>query len=103
MISIALQFSFGADILWHYRRQIAWSLVPATLYLSLADAFAIHGGTWTISPQQSLGIVIGGILPIEESFFFLLTTALVVFGMTLMLARPSHERAVRPFSYLVHG
>ena len=49
-------------------------------------------------PQQSFGVAIGGILPIEEFAFFLLTTALVVIGMTLMLARPSHERIVRPFS-----
>ena len=101
-LPIALQFGFGADILWHYRRHIAWTLIPAAGYLCLADAFAIHSGTWTISPEQSFGIAIGGILPIEESIFFLLTTALVVFGMTLMLARPSHGRTVRPFSSVIH-
>ena len=103
MIPIAIQFDFGADMLWHYRRQIAWTLIPATFYLSLADAFAIHSGTWTINPEQSFGVAIGGILPIEEFVFFLLTTTLVVSGITLMLARPSHERVVRPFSSFLHG
>ena len=102
-IPLSIQLGFGADVLWHYRRHIAWTLVPATVYLSLADAFAIGSGTWSISPDQSNGIAIVGILPIEELIFFLLTTALVVFGMTLMLARPSHERTVRPFASLAHG
>lgn len=93
MIPITIQMAFGADVLWHYRRPVLWTLVPATVFLSLADAIAIRAGTWTISPEKSLGIHIGGILPVEEFVFFLLTTALVVFGVTLMLARPSHERA----------
>lgn len=93
MIPITIQMAFGADILWHYRRPVIWTLVPASIFLSLADAIAIRSGTWTIGPEQSLGIHIGGILPVEEFVFFVLTTALVVFGMTLMLSRPSHERA----------
>ncbi len=103
VIPLSIQLGFGADILWHYRQHIAWTLVPATVYLAMADAFAIRSGTWTINSEKSYGIAIGGILPIEELIFFLLTTALVVFGMTLMLARPSHERTLRPFASLAHG
>ena len=102
-IPLSIQLGFGADVLWHYRRHIAWTLVPATVYLSLADAFAIGSGTWTINPAKSYGVALGGELPFEELIFFLLTTALVVFGMTLMLARLSHEQTVRPLASLVHG
>lgn len=89
---IALQLAFGADILWRYRRLVMLAIVPLTLYLSIADAIAIAGGIWTISPQKSVGLLLGGILPVEEFLFFLLTNTLVTFGVTLVLAQVSHER-----------
>jgi len=93
MFPLTIQVAFGADILWHYRRPVLWTLLPGTVLLSLADALAIHSGTWTIDPQQSLGLALGGVLPVEEFVFFFLTTSMVVFGVTLMIARQSHERA----------
>lgn len=93
LIPIFIQFLFGADILWFYRRPVLWTLLPGTLFLSAADAIAIFSGTWTIDPQQSLGMVFGGILPLEELLFFLLTTTMVVFGVTLVSAKQSHRRA----------
>jgi lycopene cyclase domain-containing protein len=89
---IMLQLTFGADILWRYRRIVLLSLVPLTLFLSGADALAIGFGTWTISPEQSLGVLLGGVLPIEEFVFFLLTNILITFGLTLLWAEESHER-----------
>ncbi len=89
---IMIQLGFGADILWRYRKLVFWTLIPAGLYLSAADAIAINSGTWTIDPAQSLNIFLGGILPIEEFIFFFLTNTLLVFGMTLVLARESHSR-----------
>ena len=89
---IALQLGFGADILWRYRRLAFWSIVPATLYLSVVDALAIQSGTWTINPEQTVNIELFGVLPLEEFIFFLVTNIMVGFGMTLVLARESHER-----------
>ena len=89
---IILQLIFGADILWRQRRLVLIGLVPMTIYLSLADTLAIASGTWTISPALSLQIYLGGILPLEELLFFALTNALLVFGMTLVLARQSQRR-----------
>ena len=89
---IALQLAFGADVLWRYRRLVALVIIPLTLYLSMADAIAIAGGIWTISPQKSVGLLLGGILPVEEFLFFLLTNTLVTFGITLVLAQASHKR-----------
>ena len=66
-------------------------LLP-TLYLGYADALAIDGGTWTINPEQSLNIFLGGVLPIEEAIFFLVTNVLVVLGMTLLSAQESRQR-----------
>ena len=89
---IALQLAFGADILWRYRRLVALTIIPLTLYLSTADAIAINSGIWTINPQKSIDFLLGGILPIEEFLFFLLTNTLVTFGIILVLAQASHER-----------
>lgn len=91
LLPIMLQLGFGADILWRYRRLVLVTLVPLTLYLSAADALAINWGTWTIDPAQSTGILLGN-LPVEEFIFFLLTNTLISFGITLILARESHER-----------
>jgi lycopene cyclase domain-containing protein len=92
MPPIMLQLAFGADILWRYRGLVFWTLIPATLYLAWADALAIGAGTWTIDPAQSFNIFLGGVLPIEEFVFFLLTNTLLVFGVTLVLARESQGR-----------
>jgi len=89
---IMLQLGFGADILWQYRRIVLSTIIPMTLYLSAADTLAINWGTWTIDPAQSLNIFLGGILPVEEFIFFLLTNTLVTFGVILILAEASHHR-----------
>lgn len=89
---IGLQLLFGADILWRYRRLVTISIVSLTLYLSAADAVAINLGTWTINPEKSLDLLIGGILPVEEFLFFLLTNTLIMFGITLVVSQESHAR-----------
>jgi lycopene cyclase domain-containing protein len=89
---IAFQLAFGADILWHYRRLVLPAIATTTLYYSGADVLAIHSGTWTINPELTLGISLGGVLPLEEAAFFLLTNTLLVFGLILALARESFHR-----------
>ena len=96
--AIALQLAFGADILWRYRRLVLYSILPLTLYLSAADALAIGLGTWTIDPEQSLDLLIGGLLPLEEFVFFLLTNTLVSFGIILIWAEESRVRLRRYLS-----
>jgi len=89
--AIAPQLAFGADILWHYRRLLGTVILTGAGYLSVMDAIAIDAGTWTISPDQSTGILIG-ILPVEEAVFFVVTVVLISFGITLLLANVSQER-----------
>ncbi|MCB0027294.1 MAG: hypothetical protein KDE28_05270, partial [Anaerolineales bacterium] len=55
---------------------------------------------WTINPAQSLPWLIGGILPIEELLFFLLTNTLVVFGFTLFRSTESMVRLAELTSFL---
>jgi lycopene cyclase domain-containing protein len=91
---IALQFAFGADILWRYRRGVLAGVLLPTLFLSAADTLAIGIGIWTIDPAQSLHLLIAGVLPVEEFIFFLLTNTLIVFGVTLSLAPESRPRLI---------
>jgi lycopene cyclase domain-containing protein len=98
---VMLQLGFGGDILWHFRRLVLLTLVPASIYLSVADATAIESGTWTINPLQSVNILVGG-LPIEEIVFFFMTNILISFGMTLVLAQASQERAPKVLLRLFH-
>jgi lycopene cyclase domain-containing protein len=89
---IILQTLFGADILWHYRKLVFWSIFVPGIYLSLMDIVALKETTWSISPNQTTGILFFGILPIEEALFFFITNVLLTFGMTLLLANVSQER-----------
>jgi lycopene cyclase domain-containing protein len=89
---LIVQLAFGGDILWRYRRIVFLSIAPVTLYLVTADALAIHAGTWTIDPAQSFNIFLGGVLPIEEFAFFLMTNVLLTSGIVLLWAEESHER-----------
>lgn len=93
---MALQLAFGADILWRYRRLVLLALLTATLYLSAADSLAIgRWGTWTIDPAQSLPLLLGGVLPLEEFIFFFVTSALLTCGIVLVWAEASHARLAR--------
>lgn len=89
---IMIQMLFGADILWHYRKLVAWAVLVPGVYLSLMDIVALRETTWSISPSQTTGILFFGILPLEEIVFFFVTNMLITFGMTLLLANASQER-----------
>ncbi|GAB4501474.1 MAG: lycopene cyclase domain-containing protein [Anaerolineales bacterium] len=90
--AILPQLLFGADLLWHYRQLIFWSILIPGLYLSLTDILALRAATWSISPAQTLGIRFFGILPLEEVAFFFITNTLISFGMTLMLSTLGWQR-----------
>ena len=89
---ILIQLYFGGDILLRNKRFIFTGLAVPTIYLSLADSFAISKGIWEINPDLSTNIFLGGILPVEEFIFFLVTNLLISFGICLFLSIRSHER-----------
>ena len=95
LLPMALQLAVGADILWRHRRAVLLAVASVTLFLCAADFLAIGSGVWTINPAQSLNVFIGGVLPIEEVVFFLLTNVLIAFGLTLALAPETWARAAQ--------
>jgi lycopene cyclase domain-containing protein len=92
LLPIMFQTAFGGDILWQHKRLVALGIIPATLYLGLTDSLAIDSGTWTINPEKTVNVHIGGKLPIEEGLFFLLTNTLIALGFTLVQSPRSRER-----------
>lgn len=84
---IALQFAYGFTVLWRNWRTTLLAIVPPTLYLAAADSLAIAVGVWTINPATSTGLLLGGILPLEEFLFFLVTNCLVAFAVLLISIR----------------
>jgi lycopene cyclase domain-containing protein len=89
---IMLQVAFGGDILWKRRRQLLAVILGLTVFLSFGDAIAIQSGVWTINPELSTGILLAGILPVEEFIFFLLTNLMVGFGFALIWSPESQTR-----------
>ena len=80
---LALQWWLGARALLTSAKMWMPLWVGFTLYLCLADAFAISDGIWTITSTTRSGIEIMGILPIEEALFFALTNLFVLQGLCL--------------------
>jgi lycopene cyclase domain-containing protein len=89
---LAGQWWLTGDVFAHRTRAYASALVPPTLLLWVADAFAISRGIWHIVPEHTIGVRIG-VLPLEEMLFFLVTNLLVVHGAILLL-EPARVRVV---------
>jgi lycopene cyclase domain-containing protein len=86
------QVLFGADILWQHRKLVGLAILVPGTYLSLMDIVALKDTTWSISREQTTGILFFGILPLEEVVFFFITNILIAFGMTLLLSNESRVR-----------
>lgn len=88
---LALQWGFGGDLLVRRPRTLLLGFGVPTLYLWLADLYALRADIWWIAPESSTGLNALG-LPLEEALFFLLTNLLVVFGVTLALTPAAWPR-----------
>ncbi|MGB3543909.1 lycopene cyclase domain-containing protein [Rubrivirga sp.] len=84
---LLLQWAVGGELVWARRRLVAVTVIPISLYLWVADWFAItQAGIWNITDATRTGWEIVG-LPVEEALFFVVTTLLVAQGL-VMLERP---------------
>lgn len=77
-----LQWAYGGDLLWAWRRPLLLGVALPVLYLWVADGWAIREGIWWISEAYTLGLEAYG-LPLEEMVFFLVTNLAVVQGLLL--------------------
>lgn len=79
---LMLQWFFDSRCLVRNWQLIALGTGLPTLYLCVADYFAIQQGIWTISDPTRTGIDLLG-LPLEEAVFFFIVSLLLAQGMTL--------------------
>lgn len=66
------------------RSLLAAAIFPPSLYLWVADWYAIREGIWTITDATRSGWELAG-LPVEEALFFFVTNVMVVQGLVLLL------------------
>ncbi len=100
---VLIQWLLGLDLM--FRRWKVWIpgvLIP-TAYLIVIDSVALGSKTWTINPQQSLGVFLPFGVPIEEGVFFLMTNTLVVQGLILLSMPGVLARVKRLFRLLRTG
>ncbi len=93
LLPFATQWLFGLDIIVYRWKAFLPAVLIPTLWLTAMDSIAIGAGTWSISEEQTIGILLGGRVPIEEGIFFLITNLLIVQGMTLFYMPESWKRA----------
>lgn len=69
VLTLPLEFVIPARV---YRRpaQLLATLVPVAAVFIVWDVLAVHAGWWHFDPQQTLGVVLPGRLPLEEALFF---------------------------------
>jgi lycopene cyclase domain-containing protein len=85
---LALQWFVGAEALIDNAKPVIEVILFATITLMNTDRWAIRNGIWAIGEEQRFpdwlsAAVMGPDLPIEEASFFLLTTAMCIWGLTL--------------------
>jgi lycopene beta-cyclase len=81
---LLLMWIYAGDVIWQMRRFFLMGVAVPTVYLWIADWYAIRDGIWDISATLSFNVRPFG-LPVEEAIFFLITNLLVVQGVMLFL------------------
>ncbi|MCC7367492.1 MAG: lycopene cyclase domain-containing protein [Chloroflexi bacterium] len=81
------QWALAHRTLRAYWRVVVPGIAIPTLYLCAADVLAIHIGIWSLHPELTLNIWLGG-LPLEEGVFFLVTNVMVVQGIVMLVCKP---------------
>jgi lycopene cyclase domain-containing protein len=80
---IAVHWALDWRRLWARRRVLVLVTAVTTAYLTLADEVALHAGIWTLHADRVTGVKIG-LVPIEESIFFLVTNLMIVQSLILL-------------------
>ena len=92
---LLLQWTVGAHRLLENLPLLCLCVLPPTVYLWGADAFAIHEGIWSISKSQTVGWAVWGLgLPVEEALFFFVTNMMVGTGLLLLVGLTTRNRDV---------
>lgn len=80
---LAIQWAFGADALMAQKESWMRPLFISWMYLCVIDRWAIQNGCWSINVAQTLPRFDS--LPMEEAYFFLVTSTMCTWGLQLAM------------------
>jgi len=80
---LAIQWGFGADALMAQKEAWMRPLLISWIYLCVIDRWAIRNGCWSINVAQTLPRF--DLFPIEEIYFFLVTSTMCTWGLQLAM------------------
>ena len=91
MLAFCLVGTLPLELVLHvgvYRRvrRLALTIAPVLVVFVAWDLYAISRGHWQFNPQQTLGLVLPGGLPLEEVGFFLVVPLAAVLTLEAVRA-----------------
>lgn len=84
LATLPLELYLGVRV-WRRPRRLVLTLLPVVVVFVTWDLYAIGADHWFFDPDQTTGILLGGVLPIEELLFFIVAPLAAI--MTLEAVR----------------
>jgi 15-cis-phytoene synthase/lycopene beta-cyclase len=86
VLTLCAKLTTSRTLAYQFLISLPWTntvlpIALPTVYLWMVDTLALRRGTWVIETGTKLGIHLWPGLEIEEAVFFLITNALIVFGL----------------------
>ncbi len=78
--TLPLEFRYRVRVYARWRR-LALTILPVLPIFILWDLYAVDSGHWWFDPEQILGVILPGGLPIEELGFFLVIPLAAILTM----------------------
>ncbi|MGZ4591276.1 MAG: lycopene cyclase domain-containing protein [Actinomycetes bacterium] len=78
--TLPLELWLGVRVYRQWRRLLL-TLLPVVAVFVVWDLYAIAHDHWAFDPQQTLGVVLPGGLPVEELLFFLVVPTASVLAL----------------------
>jgi lycopene cyclase domain-containing protein len=69
LITLPLEFVFEARV-WRRPRRLVRALLPSFVLFVVWDLWASASGTWSFSPDHTIGVELPGGMVVEELVFF---------------------------------
>jgi lycopene cyclase domain-containing protein len=88
---LMIQWAFGAECLVAQRSSWGKPALACWVYLCIIDQWAIGQGIWFIARSQSLPRLAWQTLPLEEVWFFLVTTLMCTWTLQLVVTAEALE------------
>ena len=75
--TLPLEIWLGVRV-YRQTRRLLLTLLPVAAVFVVWDLYAIAQGHWDFDPEQTLGVLLPGGVPVEEMLFFLVIPACAV-------------------------